>query len=132
MLRDESFDNKLCTDTVNMQFGEEMQCIADSQVLINAIGALINYLKETQKNGLERINKIELYSDKQYMNLDYNTQRNLELTATMLNKENEVRFCGCLTKPKPQWESDLSVRGLSILCSMYRLSTIDSRRLKNL
>lgn len=100
MLRDESFDNKLCTDTVNMQFGEETQCIADSQVLINAIGALINYLKETQKNGLERINKIELYSDKQYMNLDYNTQRNLELTATMLNKEKRGSLLWVLDKTK--------------------------------
>ena len=100
MLRDESFDNKLCTDTVNMQFGEEMQCISDSQVLINAIGALINYLKETQKNGLERINKIELYSDKQYMNLDYNTQRNLELTATMLNKEKRGSLLWVLDKTK--------------------------------
>lgn len=100
MLRDESFDNKLCTDTVNMQFREEMQCIAVSQVLINAIGALINYLKETQKNGLERINKIELYSDKQYMNLDYNTQRNLELTATMLNKEKRGSLLWVLDKTK--------------------------------
>lgn len=100
MLRDESFDDKLCTDTVNIQFGEEMQCIADSQVLINAIGALINYLKETQKNGLERINKIELYSDKQYMNLDYNTQRNLELTATMLNKEKRGSLLWVLDKTK--------------------------------
>ena len=100
MLRDESFDNKLCTDTVNMQFGEEMQCISDSQVLISAIGALINYLKETQKNGLERINKIELYSDKQFMNLDYNTQRNLELTATMLNKEKRGSLLWVLDKTK--------------------------------
>lgn len=100
MLRDESFDDKLCTDTVNMQFGEEMLCISDSQVLISAIGALINYLKETQKNGLERINKIELYSDKQYMNLDYNTQRNLELTATMLNKEKRGSLLWVLDKTK--------------------------------
>lgn len=100
MLRDESFDNKVCTEIVKAQFGEEMQCISDSQVLISAIGALINYLKETQKNGLERINKIELYSDKQYMNLDYNTQRNLELTATMLNKEKRGSLLWVLDKTK--------------------------------
>lgn len=100
MLRDESFDNKVCAEIVKAQFGEEMQCISDSQVLISAIGALINYLKETQKNGLERINKIELYSDKQYMNLDYNTQRNLELTATMLNKEKRGSLLWVLDKTK--------------------------------
>lgn len=100
MLRDESFDNKVCAEIVKAQFGEEMQCISDSQVLISAIGALINYLKETQKNGLERINKIELYSDKQFMNLDYNTQRNLELTATMLNKEKRGSLLWVLDKTK--------------------------------
>lgn len=100
MLRDESFDNKVCAEIVKAQFGEEMQCISDSQVLISAIGALINYLKETQKNGLVRINKIELYSDKQYMNLDYNTQRNLELTATMLNKEKRGSLLWVLDKTK--------------------------------
>lgn len=100
MLLDESFDNKVCAEIVKAQFGEEMQCISDSQVLISAIGALINYLKETQKNGLERINKIELYSDKQFMNLDYNTQRNLELTATMLNKEKRGSLLWVLDKTK--------------------------------
>ena len=57
-------------------------------------------MKETQKNGLERINKIELYSDKQFMNLDYNTQRNLELTATMLNKEKRGSLLWVLDKTK--------------------------------
>ena len=57
-------------------------------------------MKETQKNGLERINKIELYSDKQYMNLDYNTQRNLELTATMINKEKRGSLLWVLDKTK--------------------------------
>ncbi len=100
MLRDESFDLKLCTDTLKAQFGEEMQSVSDSPVLIMAIGALINYLKETQKNGLERINKIELYSEKQFMNLDYNTQRNLELTSTMLNKEKRGSLLWVLDKTK--------------------------------
>ena len=100
MLTDESFDKKLCTDTLNAQFGEEMQCVSQSQVLICAIGALINYLKETQKNGLERINKIELYSNSQFMNLDYNTQRNLELTSTMLNKEKRGSLLWVLDKTK--------------------------------
>ena len=100
MLRDESFDNKVCAEIVKAQFGEEMQCISDSLVLISAIGALINYLKETQKNGLERINKIELFSDKQFMNLDYNTQRNLELTATMLNKGKRGSLLWVLDKTK--------------------------------
>ena len=100
MLTDESFDKKLCTDTLNAQFGEEMHCVSQSQVLICAIGALINYLKETQKNGLERINKIELYSNSQFMNLDYNTQRNLELTSTMLNKEKRGSLLWVLDKTK--------------------------------
>lgn len=126
MLRDESFDNKVCDEIVKAQFGEEMQCISDSQVLISAIGALINYLKETQKNGLERINKIELYSDKQFMNLDYNTQRNLELTATMLNKEKRGSLLWVLDKTK-------TAMGKRLICSwlehpLLNVSAINNRQ----
>ena len=122
MLRDESFDNKVCAEIVKAQFGEEMQCISDSQVLISAIGALINYLKETQKNGLERINKIELYSDKQFMNLDYNTQRNLELTATMLNKGKRGSLLWVLDKTKTAMGKRL-IRICLRSCSSRRIKT---------
>ena len=87
MLEDGRFDFDYCYKAVSEQFKKETEALNDKPVLISAVGALLSYLKDTQKSGLERINHIELYSESQYMRLDYNTQRNLELTQTMLSKE---------------------------------------------
>lgn len=100
MLRDESFEYNLCLSIVSEQFKNDETDISDKRVVVSAIGALISYLKDTQKSGLERINHIELYSNKQYMNLDYNTQRNLELTQTMLNKEKKGSLLWVIDKTK--------------------------------
>ena len=92
MLEDEKFDLSVCSRAVDTQFSDDYRLIADKPVVVSAVGALINYLRETQMSGLERINHLELYSESQFMRLDYNTQRNLELTQTMLTKDK----CGSL------------------------------------
>ena len=50
---------------------------------IVAAGALLNYLKETQKANLSHLNKIASYNSSDYMLLDFATKRNLEITFTM-------------------------------------------------
>ena len=52
-----------------------------------AIGAVLEYLYATQRTGLEGINKVNVYSDEEYMKLDVSTRSNLELTETMRGKE---------------------------------------------
>ncbi|MGN0504760.1 MAG: DNA mismatch repair protein MutS [Ruminococcus sp.] len=75
-------------DLVNAQFSESVcDSVRDSHELVCALGVLLSYLRKTQMTGLERITNINLYSENQYMRLDFNTRRNLELTQTMLTKE---------------------------------------------
>lgn len=100
MLEDGKFDYTLCKNTVSEHFKDESENVSDSEVLVSSIGALLSYLKDTQKSGLERINHIELYSESQYMRLDYNTQRNLELTQTMLTKEKRGSLLWVIDKTK--------------------------------
>jgi DNA mismatch repair protein MutS len=100
MLEDEKFDFDVCAKTVSEQFKDDASQMFDKEVLISAVGALVEYLKDTQKSGLERINHIELYQENQYMRLDYNTQRNLELTQTMLTKEKRGSLLWVLDKTK--------------------------------
>lgn len=59
----------------------------DNNEIVVALANLVNYLKDTQKVGLERINSINKYSENEFMRLDLNTCRNLELLETMRNKE---------------------------------------------
>jgi DNA mismatch repair protein MutS len=57
--------------------------IQEKDSVIKACGALFAYLKETQKNALQHINKIIFLNNDATMHLDYSTKRNLELTETI-------------------------------------------------
>lgn len=100
MLEDEKFDVDRCAQIVLDRFGADYDLIKDTPVLVSAVGALIGYLKETQMSGLERISHIQRYSEAQFMRLDFNTQRNLELTRTMLTKEKRGSLLWVIDKTK--------------------------------
>lgn len=100
MLEDEKFDESVCTDVVKSQFADEYSTVSDKSVVVCVLGALLSYLRDTQKTGLERINHIEFYKENQYMSLDYNTQRNLELTQTMLTKDKKGSLLWVIDKTK--------------------------------
>ncbi len=100
MLEDEKFEYSLCKRTVDTHFKAEASAVDDMPSAIRTVGALINYLKETQMSGLERISHIEVYNESQFMRLDYNTQRNLELTQTMLSKEKRGSLLWVIDKTK--------------------------------
>ena len=53
---------------------------AQMPLAISAAGGLMQYLQDTQKNGLSHIRRLSVVSRSEYMQLDVNTRRNLELT----------------------------------------------------
>lgn len=126
LIEDEKFDLVLCDNTVKQQFGSEAEALKGKNVLVSAVGALINYLKETQMSGLERISHIDVYAESQYMKLDFNTQRNLELTQTMLTKEKRGSLLWVIDKTK-------TAMGKRLLRSwlehpLMNISTINNRQ----
>ena len=126
LLEDEKFGFTLCSKTASKHFGNEFDKIKDKPDVICAVGALINYLKETQMNGLERINQIDTYSESQYMKLDYNTQRNLELTQTMLSKEKRGSLLWVIDKTKTAMGKRLIRSWLEH--PLMNISTINNRQ----
>lgn len=52
-----------------------------------AAGCILQYLYETQKNGLSHLTKIEVYTTGQFMMIDTSTRRNLELVETLREKQ---------------------------------------------
>ncbi len=73
---------------------ENMSCVQ------NALFALLKYLYETQKSGIDRITQITLYSNEQYMHLDMYAKRNLELCETLRSKEKKGSLLWVLDKTK--------------------------------
>ncbi len=103
MLEDEYFDLAACAESVKKQFGAsqyDMLSEHNTAGCVRSVGGLLKYLKETQKTGLERIRRIELYSENRSMQLDYNTKRNLELTETILSKEKKGSLLWVLDNTK--------------------------------
>ena len=77
---------------------EQMQEIDNKNLMVPAINALITYLTETQKTNLEHINTIKIYNITQYMSLDINARRNLELTEKMRDKSKKGTLLWVLDK----------------------------------
>ncbi len=101
LIEENEFSYLDCSDVVLNQFPQnQFESIKDNTALVGSLGVLINYLKRTQMTGLERIRTIELYQNNQFMRLDFNTRRNLELTQTMISKEKKGSLLWVLDKTK--------------------------------
>jgi DNA mismatch repair protein MutS len=67
---------------------------------MGAAGAVIQYLKETQKTSLKHIGKIQKYQSNNRVLLDRVTQHSLELTQTMRMRDREGSLLGVLDETK--------------------------------
>ena len=57
------------------------------RALVTSLGALLSYIADTQKTDVSYIKDITVYTDGQFMEMDVNTRRNLEIVETMRSKE---------------------------------------------
>ncbi len=103
MLEDEQFSYADAENNLRNQFdGKTLDelGIIDMPQTVSALGALIVYLGKTQRTGLERIRTIELYTEEQYVHLDYNTRRNLELVEPLNSKNKSACLLAVLDNTK--------------------------------
>jgi DNA mismatch repair protein MutS len=73
---------------------------SDSPAIVEAAGALLSYLHETQKTELSHISALTVYTAGHYMELDWQTRRNLELTETLRFQEKRGSLLWVLDKTK--------------------------------
>ncbi len=91
----EEFNSKYTVLDENKQ---KLQTVEDELFCVAASNGLLSYLKETQKNNLDYINKITVYSTTHYMNLDINARRNLEITEKLRDKSKKGTLLWVLDK----------------------------------
>ena len=70
------------------------------ELLLRAVGGLLSYLHETQKNDLSYISVLQIYEQSQFMELDYTARRNLELTASLHGGEKKGSLLWVLDKTR--------------------------------
>ena len=74
--------------------------IANKKYAITASGALIKYILETQKRDLTHINDVSIIIQENYMQIDANTRRNLELTENSKDRKKIHSLLWLLDKTK--------------------------------
>jgi len=70
--------------------------IFDEGSKIKALGQLLDYLYDTQKSILKNINELDYYTIDDYMIIDTNTRRNLELIEPLRNENKNNTLYGVL------------------------------------
>ena len=84
------------------QFGKDQadRLPKSNSAALLALGGLLGYLYETQKTDLSHIRELEYYEEGRFMELDLTARRNLELTATMRDKEKRGSLLWVLDRTK--------------------------------
>ena len=83
------------------QFGDGVRAeVYECRELVCAVGAMLNYIKDTEKRDISYIKELSVYSDGQYLEMDINTRRNLELTESMRAKDRKGTLLWVLDKTK--------------------------------
>ena len=87
---------------VREQFGSDFIVkYENDEPMLCAMGAILEYICITQKTqDVSYINNLNVYGEGQYLDMDLNTRRNLELCETMRNKEKRGSLFGILDKTK--------------------------------
>ena len=97
------FDDEGCKKTLMKHFHVNTLIglgIEDFPMGMVAAGALLQYLYETQKTGLEHFRHVYPYLTSKYMLLDSSTRRNLELTETLREKQKRGSLLWVLDKTR--------------------------------
>ena len=93
------FDAVLAREMVRSQFGEQLRPeVLENKALCMAVGAVLSYLIDTEKSDISYIKELNVYSDGQYLEMDVNSRRNLELTESMRTKEKKGSLLWVLDK----------------------------------
>ncbi|MCQ2770429.1 MAG: DNA mismatch repair protein MutS [Clostridia bacterium] len=95
------FDGRKAYDEAQNRLTSSPIEFSDSEnVSLRAFGAIISYAEETQKNELSNISAVNYYKNGEYLEIDVNSRRNLELCETMRRAERRGTLLWVLDKTK--------------------------------
>lgn len=96
VLEDEAFTRDEAVKSIESIFGETLPELPELAVC--ASGAMIHYLKSTQKVDLNHIHAITPYKIESYMMIDSSSRRNLELAETLRDRKKRGTLLWVLDK----------------------------------
>lgn len=100
-LGDSYFSKENCNEIIKKHFstGSLMGMgIAERPYITSALGALLEYLYETQKNSMSQLINFSIYEQSNHMSIDKATIRNIELLETLYENKVSGSLLGVLDK----------------------------------
>ncbi len=97
----DKFDGELCTENILRYYGLSTLRglgIDSNSELISAIGAVLQYVIQTQRDNTPFIDLPKIYKPSDFVILDSNTQRNLELTESLYDRSKQGTLLGVLDR----------------------------------
>lgn len=93
------YEYERCRDNIKRAFADDADKLNTPELIV-AVGVVLSYIEETQKIADAHTKEIKVYSKEEYLELDLNTRRNLELTESMRNKEKRGSLLWVLDKTR--------------------------------
>lgn len=99
---DDSFDmNEIAKSIIaHFKVSSLSELEIENEAELSALYAVLSYIAGTQKCDIGYINKLEVYSKAQFMELDLSTRRNLEITESMRHGTKQGSLLNVLDKTK--------------------------------
>ena len=86
---------------IEKQFADSIrENVTEQNAVVCSAGGLLTYVNNTQKGDISYIKELRIYSEGQYLEMDTNTRRNLEITETMRSKEKKGSLLWVLDKTR--------------------------------
>ena len=94
------YSHRESTERIKKQFNvESLESLGlENKALILSCGSMLFYLDEMQKSALKNITKIKFYNITNYMIIDRNTRRNLEISETIRGRSKKGALLSVLDK----------------------------------
>lgn len=103
LLEDKYFDERFASEQVTRHFkGKTPDSLGldGRPFCIRSLGAMLAYLYETQKIDLTHMSTVRFFENSQYLKIDLNSARNLEITECMRTHEKKGSLLSVLDKTK--------------------------------
>ncbi|MBQ9747629.1 MAG: DNA mismatch repair protein MutS [Clostridia bacterium] len=98
---DHRFTPESASARVRMSFSDLPTEFDDPEnISLLALGGLISYMEETQRTTLQNLGQLNYYKNGQYLEIDLNTRRSLELCETMRRAEKKGTLLWVLDKTR--------------------------------
>jgi len=105
--RESAFEKDTAYINVKEKFGEVNTELFEKGYAVCSLGALLDFLTETQKTDLLNLREVDVVESQEYMAIDLYSIRNLELLETMRDKKVKGSLFAVLDKTKTSMGSRL-------------------------